>query len=99
MYLYRLLTHFIFAITKIQSAKKNTILIKYMTSMRTLISCVQNRHLFGFPDIKELLFCSMNKSHHLFFLHRLIVLRNEYTEMCHKIGRKPLLPKAKSKDK
>lgn len=43
--------------------------------------------------------CSMNKSHHLFFLHRLIVLRNEYTEMCHNSGRKPLLPKAKTKEK
>lgn len=41
--------------------------------------------------------CSMNKTHHLFFLHRLIVLRNEYTKMCHDVGRKPLLPKAKNK--
>ena len=41
--------------------------------------------------------CSMNKNHHLFFLHRMITLRNRYTEWCHRTNRKPLLPKAKQK--
>lgn len=31
---------------------------------------------------------SMNKTHHLFFLHRMVVHRNGYTEMCHTLGRK-----------
>ena len=39
--------------------------------------------------------CAMSKNHHLFFLHRIIKRRNEYTEFCHNQGRKPLLPKTK----
>ena len=30
---------------------------------------------------------SINKTHYWFFLHRLIVRRNKYTEMCHSTGR------------
>ena len=37
----------------------------------------------------------MSKNHHLFFLHRIVKRRNEYTEFCHNQGRKPLLPKTK----
>jgi hypothetical protein len=40
--------------------------------------------------------CSMSKNHHLFYLHRMITHRNKYTEHCHAIGRKPLLPKARN---
>ena len=36
--------------------------------------------------------CSMNKTHHCFYLHRVIKRRNRYTELCIKIGRKVLLP-------
>ena len=43
--------------------------------------------------------CAMNKTHHLFFLHRIIVHRNSYTQTCHATNRKPLLPKAKAKPK
>ena len=38
--------------------------------------------------------CSMNKIHHLFYLHRMIRRRNEYTEKCYKLGKKPVLPHA-----
>ena len=39
--------------------------------------------------------CSMNKDHHLFYLHRMVIRRNLYTEKCYKHGRKPILPKGK----
>ena len=39
--------------------------------------------------------CTMSKNHHLFFLHRIVKRRNEYTEFCNNQGRKPLLPKTK----
>lgn len=37
--------------------------------------------------------CAMNKTHHMFYLHRMIRRRNIYTEKCYKNGRKPILPK------
>lgn len=37
--------------------------------------------------------CSMNKTHHLFYLHRMVLRRNTYTVKCYKSGRKPILPK------
>ena len=39
--------------------------------------------------------CAMNKTHHLFFLHRMVLRRNLYTSKCYKHGRKPVLPKSK----
>lgn len=41
--------------------------------------------------------CAMPKVHHLFFLHRMVKHRNNYTVRCYKNGRKPLLPKAHGK--
>ena len=38
---------------------------------------------------------SMPKNHSHFFLHRMIILRNKYTEYCHENGKYPLLPSAK----
>lgn len=38
--------------------------------------------------------CSMNKTHHLFYLHRMVLRRNLYSEKCYKNGRKPILPKS-----
>ena len=38
--------------------------------------------------------CAMPKTHHLFYLHRLVKRRNKYTELCHGIKRSPLLPKS-----
>ena len=38
--------------------------------------------------------CSMNKTHHLFYLHRMVLRRNEYTSLCYYRGKKPVLPKA-----
>ncbi len=38
---------------------------------------------------------SMPKHHHMFTLHRLVYRRNSYTELCHKLSRKQLLPKTK----
>ena len=40
--------------------------------------------------------CSMNKTHHLFYLHRMVLRRNAYTAKCYLNGRKPILPKTKS---
>lgn len=37
--------------------------------------------------------CAMNKVHHLFYLHRMVRRRNEYTEKCYVFGKKPILPK------
>lgn len=39
---------------------------------------------------------SMRKTHHIYFLHRIVNKRNAYTEKCLKLGRKSLLPKAKN---
>ena len=36
--------------------------------------------------------CSMPKVHHLFYLHRMVVRRNQYTAKCYKYGKKPILP-------
>ena len=38
--------------------------------------------------------CAMNKTHHMFYLHRMIRRRNGYTEKCYRNGRKPILPKS-----
>lgn len=37
--------------------------------------------------------CAMSKTHHLFYLHRMVRRRNLYTEKCYSNGRKPILPK------
>ena len=39
--------------------------------------------------------CAMPKAHHLFYLHRIVKHRNNYTVKCYKSGKKPLLPKAR----
>ena len=36
--------------------------------------------------------CTMNKTHHLFYLHRMVRRRNKYTSKCYKYQRKPVLP-------
>ena len=38
---------------------------------------------------------AMSKTHHLFYLHRMVTIRNRYTELCYQQGRKPLLPTCK----
>ena len=43
--------------------------------------------------------CSMDKLHHLFFLHRIITRRNKHSYLCITTGRKVLLPKSKDKTK
>ena len=40
--------------------------------------------------------CAMNKTHHLFYLHRMIRRRNNYTAKCYANGRKPVLPRVKA---
>lgn len=37
--------------------------------------------------------CAMSKTHHLFYLHRMVRRRNKYTEKCYSNGKKPILPK------
>ena len=37
--------------------------------------------------------CAMNKTHHMFYIHRMVRRRNKYTEKCYTNGRKPILPK------
>ena len=40
--------------------------------------------------------CAMNKTHHFFYLHRMVIRRrNAYSAKCYKNGRKPILPKSK----
>ena len=43
--------------------------------------------------------CSMNKVHHLFYLHRMVVRRNAYTSKCYAYGKKPILPKVTKSDR
>lgn len=43
--------------------------------------------------------CAMPRIHHLFYLHRMIKHRNSYTVKCYKSNKKPLLPKARGKQK
>ena len=38
--------------------------------------------------------CSMNRTHHLFYLHRMVLRRNKYTSQCYLKGKKPILPKS-----
>ena len=40
---------------------------------------------------------SMPKNHFMFYLHRLVVRRNQYIEKCYRLGRKPLYPNSKPK--
>ena len=42
--------------------------------------------------------CSMTKTHHLFYLHRMVLRRNAYTAKCYKNNRKPILPKVTRAD-
>ncbi len=37
--------------------------------------------------------CAMPKLHHLFYLHRMVVRRNQYTAKCYMYGKKPILPR------
>ncbi len=39
--------------------------------------------------------CAMNKLHHLFYMHRMIRQRNQYTTKCYLHGRKLILHKVK----
>lgn len=39
---------------------------------------------------------AMSKTHHMFYLHRMVTIRNRYTERCYRQGRKPLLPTCKN---
>ena len=41
--------------------------------------------------------CAMNKTHHMFYLHRMVLRRNAYTSKCYNYCRKPVLPKSKKK--
>lgn len=38
--------------------------------------------------------CAMNKQHHLFYIHRMVLRRNMYTSKCYAMGKRPILPKA-----
>ena len=42
--------------------------------------------------------CSMNMIHHLFYLHRMVLRRNNYTSKCYLNGKKPILPKSTKSD-
>lgn len=42
--------------------------------------------------------CSMNKIHHLFYLHRMVLRRNSYTSKCYLYAKKPILPKVSKHD-
>ena len=40
--------------------------------------------------------CAMSKTHHLFYIHRMVRHRNKYTEKCYMYGKKPILPTIKN---
>ena len=40
---------------------------------------------------------AMSKTHHLFYLHRMVKIMNRSTELCYRCGRKPLLPTCKKR--
>ena len=77
-------------------SKYNPDIIKKQHPDYNFMSCEQT---FVWLSRYKKMLCSMNKNHHLYFLHRMITHRNKYTEICHQIGRKPLLPKAKNVSK
>ncbi|XP_022111569.1 uncharacterized protein LOC110990776, partial [Acanthaster planci] len=57
------------------------------------ISCEQTFVWLG--RFKKIL-CAMPKTHHLFYIHRMIVRRNRYTALCYEQGYTPILPACKS---
>ena len=40
--------------------------------------------------------CAMSKTHHLFYIHRMVHRRSRYTEKCYTYGKKPILPRIKN---
>jgi hypothetical protein len=35
--------------------------------------------------------------HHMLFFHRMVKRRNSYTELCYKVGKQPIVPRAAKK--
>lgn len=52
---------------------------------------------FVWIDKYNRILCAMSKNHYLFFLHRMVIRRNEYTAKCYENGRKPILLKKNNK--
>ena len=57
-----------------------------------LMTCEQ---LFSWLGRFRKILNSMTKNHCHFFMHRMVIRRNRYTEYCHKSGKYPLLPSVK----
>ena len=57
-----------------------------------LMTCEE---LFAWLGRFKKLLNSMTKNHSHFFLHRMVIRRNKYTEYCHLSGKYPLLPSIK----
>ena len=53
---------------------------------------------FSWASRFKKIICAMNKTHHLFFLHRMVKRRNNYLESCYRSGRKALFPKPRKLD-
>ena len=57
------------------------------------VSFMGDEQTFAWLSRFNRILSAMPKTHHLFYLHRLVKRRKMYMEMCHKLQRKPLLPK------
>ena len=69
---------------------------KIVTDTNPNINLMCAEQTFAWLSRYRRILTSMTKTHHLFFLHRLVLCRNAYTELCLTVGRKLLLPSAKS---
>ena len=96
---YRSLTISTSRITAMKSVGKNIILRKYWRQIRTTTLYMIAEQTFAWLSRYKKIVCSMDKLHHLFFLHRIVSRRNKYTHLCISTGRKVLLPKSKQKTK
>lgn len=90
----RLLTAYTSKTTRTLIVKGNMIQPSSRNNYQIWTQWQQSWHLFGRLVSKKKL-CSMPKTHHLFFPHRIVIYRNLYTVACYKRGLKPFLPKVR----
>ena len=61
------------------------------STMNTM-SCEQT---FAWLSRYKKILCAMPKTHHHFYLHRMVKRRNNYISWCYNIGRRPVQPKVR----
>lgn len=64
------------------------------TSMNTM-SCEQT---FAWLSRYKKILSAMPKTHHHFYIHRIVQRRNDYISWCYSQGRRPVQPKVRHKD-